>query len=170
MSRRTACHKSRSRGLSPVAACYMCSLSISLKRHSQTNKSGPQRNKHVHRLVPSTPSCTGYMCHRLPPAARSAPASAPARTLLPPMRPRNAVSLLRISPAISPRHAPCPPAVAPSGLATLRRCPPLYISAPLHSMLNIRSHRCPAPPPTASVASGTPGPLSAESMPGELSH
>ena len=69
MSRRDACHKSRSRRLFPVTAYYMCSLSISLKRHSQTNKSGPQRNEHVHRPVPSTPSCTGYVCHRLPPAA-----------------------------------------------------------------------------------------------------
>ena len=53
-----------------MTACCMRSLSISLKRHSQTNKSGPQRNKHVHRLVPSTPSCTGYVhatgCHQLP--------------------------------------------------------------------------------------------------------
>ena len=91
MSRRAACHKSRSRRLFPVTACFMRSLRISLKRHSQTNESGPQRNKHVHRLVPPTPSCPGYMCHRLPPAARSTPASAPAHALLPPMPRRSAI-------------------------------------------------------------------------------
>ena len=149
MSRRDACHKSRSRRLFPVTACCMRSLSISLKRHSQTNKSGPQGNKHVHRLVPSTPSCTGYMCHRLPPAARSTLASAPAHALLPPMPHRDAMWPPPVLIGNRP-HVTCPaPPPSPQRLASPEGA---SLSTSRYRFHFLR-HR-PAPPPTSSAASG----------------
>ena len=152
MSRRDACHKSRSRRLFPVTACCMRSLSISLKRHSQTNKSGPQGNKHVHRLVPSTPSCTGYMCHRLPPAARSTPASAPAHALLPPMPHRDAMWPPPVLIGNRP-HVTCPaPPPSPQRLASPEGA---SLSTSRYRFRFLR-HR-PAPPPTRTFPPQTCG-------------
>ena len=142
MSRRTACHKSRSRGLPPVTAYYMCSLSISLKRNSQTNKSGPQRNKHAHRLVPSTPSCTGYIRHRLPPAARSASASAPAHTSLPLPHPRSTLCFRETSPVHPPHHTPYQPAAA----VPKRSAASLSLGIVIPAIVAVPHHRPPLPP------------------------
>lgn len=77
------------------------------------------------------------MCHRLPPAARSTPASAPAaHVLLPRMPPRSAV-VSSGSPILTrqmtPRHMPCPPSHL-QRLASPQRRQPLYVSAlPSHA-------------------------------------
>jgi len=142
MSRRNAGRKSRSQRLSPATTCIMRSPSISLKRHSQTNQSGPQKNMHAHRLVPSTTSCTGYIRHRLPPAARSAPASAPAHTSPPLPHLRSTLCFRETSPVHPPCHTPYKPAAAVSK----RSAASLSLGIVIPAIVAVTHHRPPLPP------------------------